>query len=63
MESEDELSKWHDEDGILEIVVLDYGGSVSRILHVFSLSLCTILIRLSLIANFILLFPSVFKIL
>jgi len=44
-------------------VVLDYNGSVSRVLHIFNLSLCTILVRLSLIINVTLLFPNVSKIL
>jgi len=35
------------------MVVLDYGGLVGQILDIFNLSLCTILIHLSLIANFI----------
>jgi len=48
---------------IASLMVLDYGGSVGRILYIFNLSLCTILICLLLIINFILLFPRVFKIL
>jgi len=57
----DKFSNWRDEESVLEMV-LDYGGSISRILHIFNLSLCTILIHLSLITNFTLLFPSVSKI-
>jgi len=44
-------------------VVLGYSGSVGRVFHIFNLSLCTILVRLLLIANFTLLFPNVSNIL
>jgi len=44
-------------------IVSDYNGSVGQVLHIFNLSLCTILVYLSLIANFTLLFPKISKIL
>jgi len=59
----DELSKWRNKDGVFGMMILDYGGSISQVLHTFNLSLYTILVHLSLIANFTLLFSKISKIL